>query len=284
MGHGINALAALALFSGGAATGWLALCYFSSRGRRAWYPPIQTANPHEGWNPGDKQPCPFGHNDMVALDPADLGAGQYPLVISTVVPRPIAFVSSLSADGVANLAPFSYFNAVAHDPPHVVVSICRSGARSGGKKDTLANIEATGEFVVCIISEWFIEAANHTCGNYDADVDEMQLSGLTPIPSTKVKPPRVQESAVHMECKLKHQYDINNREGKPHTSVVIGEVVLFHIHKGVLGQTPRGNRIIDFSKYQPMSRLGGNTYGRTTSTFDLPRPDRDWQFKKRQQE
>ena len=94
----------------------------------------------------------------------------------------------------------------------VAVSCCRSGARDNGFKDSAANILATEEFVVNIMSAWFVEAANHTCGNYDPGVNEFELAGLTPLPSAVVAPPRVAESAVHMECKLRHHYHVQNSQ------------------------------------------------------------------------
>ncbi|GMH33663.1 hypothetical protein BSKO_01497 [Bryopsis sp. KO-2023] len=255
-----------------------AAIYCLHRGKKTGVVPVECANPHPEWKPGQKQNRPFDDSEMLALDPADLGASAtYPLVISAVVPRPIAFTSSVNSEGVGNLAPFSYFNVVSHDPPCVAVSVCTSGVRGGGLKDTAHNILETGEFVVNIMSEWFVEAANHTCGNFDPGVNEMELSGLTPVPSVKVAPPRVKESAFHMECKLVHSHKINNSQGKHHATVFIGEVVLFHVHKDVAGKSPSGKTILDLSKYLPMSRLGGNYYGRTTSYFDLPRPDRGWQ-------
>lgn len=151
-------------------------------------------------------------------------------------------------------------------------SVCRKP--TGDKKDTWANIEATGEFVVCIMSEWFINAANHTCGNFSPDEDEFDVSGLTRIASLRVKPPRVGESAFHMECKLRHHYDIVNAEGKVTATAVIGEVVMFHAHEEVLNLEWEGKPKIDMQRYQPISRLGGNTYGRTETGFDMPRPDR----------
>ena len=149
---------------------------------------------------------------FVALEPSKL-ASCYPLMISAYVPRPIAFISSLSAEGVGNLAPFSYTGCVAHDPPTLAVSICRNARAVDGKKDTLANIDATGEFVVCIMSEWFVEAANHTCGTFERGVDEFDQAGLTRLPSTKVAPPRVGESAVHFECVVRHRHEIVNAAG-----------------------------------------------------------------------
>lgn len=151
-------------------------------------------------------------------------------------------------------------------------SVCRKP--TGDRKDTWANIEATGEFVVNIINHWFVNAANHTCGNFLPDEDEFDISGLTRVPSLQVKPPRVAESAFHMECKLRHYYDVKNDEGRITTTAIIGEVVMFHIHEEVADLECEGKPKIDMSRYQPVSRLGGNTYGRTETGFDMPRPDR----------
>ncbi|PSC71889.1 Flavin reductase-FMN-binding domain containing [Micractinium conductrix] len=241
----------------------------------AGMPPLRGATPHPGWHPPLKQPAPFASNEMRAVDPSQLPSDVlYPLIISAIVPRPIAFVSTQSAAGEGNLAPFSYFNVVAHAPPHVVIGFASSRLRSHGRKDTLVNILETGEFVVNIMSEWFVEAANHCCGNFDYGEDEMQLSGLTPRPSVKVRPPRVAESAVHMECLLRHNYEVKNAAGDVTGTIVIGEVVMMHVHEGVAGRSPSGKLVVDIEKYKPVSRLGGNTYARTSGLFDLPRPDR----------
>ncbi|GAB4823945.1 hypothetical protein N2152v2_010991 [Parachlorella kessleri] len=195
-------------------------------------------------------------------------------MISAVVPRPIAFISTLSREGVGNLAPYSYFNVLAHNPPHVAIGMVRSRERHHGQKDTLFNILETQEFVVNIISDWFVEAANHCCGAFDYGVDEMQLAGLTPLASHKVKPPRVKESAVQLECLLRHTYDTKDSKGNVTTTIVIGEVVMIHIQEGVAGKSPHGKLIVDPQKLQPISRLGGNTYAHISELFDLPRPDR----------
>ena len=227
--------------------------------------------PNPEWTPGTKQPLPFANDAMLPFDPKDLKS-CYPLMISAVVPRPIAFVSSLSADGVGNLSPFSYATVISHDPPCVMFSACRKPG--GAKKDTWANIEATKEFVVCVMSEWFVNAANHTCGNFDAEDDEFDLSGLTRVPSAKVKPPRVKESAFHMECKLRHSYDVTNADGVVTATAIVGEVVMFHIHEAVANVEWEGKPRVDMARYAPVCRLGGDTYGRVGSGYDLPRPDR----------
>jgi len=238
-------------------------------------PAVRTPPPHPDWKPGDKQPLPFP-SGFVALDPLELKS-CYPLMISAYVPRPIAFISTVSEAGVGNLAPFSYSGCVGHDPPTIAVSICRNARAEDGKKDTLANIDATGEFVVCIMSEWFVESANHTCGNFPRGTDEFDESGLSRLPSSKVKPPRVGESAVHFECKLSHRHEIVNKAGVATATMVLGEVVMVHAAKDICDEAGagEGKPTIDFARYAPLARLGGNTYGRVTSTFDLDRPDRN---------
>lgn len=239
-------------------------------------PSLRGPPPHPDWRPPQKQPLPFPGSEMHTVDPSQTASDVlYPLIISAVVPRPIAFVSTQSAQGVGNLAPFSYFNVMSHNPPHVAIGFATSQLRPHGRKDTLVNVLETGEFVVNIMSEWFIEAANHTCGNFDYGDNEMELAGLTPLPSVKVKPPRVAESALHMECVLRHSYELKEpRSGRVTGTIVIGEVVLMHVHEGVAGRSPSGKLVVDIDKYRPMSRLGGNTYARTSGLFDLPRPDR----------
>lgn len=240
--------------------------------------PVWGAQPHPNWEPPQQLPVPeaIANGKMVEIDPRVIGGKKcYPLIISTVVPRPVAFVSTLSKSGQQNLAPFSYFTAF-HDPPCVVICICRAGHRGGYKKDTMRNIDDTKEFTVSVLSEWFLEQANHTCGNYEPEVDEMALSGLTKIPSVKVKPPRVKESAVHMECKLKHKYETTGYDGQDTATVVIGEIVLFHVNEAVAKKTPSGSTYVDLDGLKPIGRLGGNIYGRSKECFDLARPDRDW--------
>lgn len=236
--------------------------------------------PHPSWKPGDKQPNPWGSTDWLRLVPDELGAAHaYPLLISSVTPRPIAFISSQSKKGIVNLAPYSYFNAMAHDPPTLVMGHCKvkPDVKKDGQKDSLANIMETGELVVNIISEWFLEASNHTCGAYDDDVDEMALANLTPVPSEMVAPPRVAESAIQMECKLRSTYDVKNKNGEVTTTIIIAEVVLFHILKEVAGKSPHGKTIVDVNKLRPMSRFGGNIYGTSGTCFEIPRPPKEAQ-------
>ncbi|CAM9684781.1 unnamed protein product [Pylaiella littoralis] len=233
---------------------------------------VETERPHPEWKPPQRQPPPEGsEKDHVQVDPSDLKS-CYPLMISAVVPRPIALTSTQAPDGTVNVAPFSYFNTVGHDPPTLAVSICRNG--NGSKKDSLVNIEANGEFVVSIMSDWFVESANHSCGAFPPEVDEMAVSGLTPAPSLLVTPPRVKESAVNMECKVQHTYDIVNKKGEVTTTVVFGEVVMFHVLPHLLSENGagEGKPTVEVQGFMPISRLGGNTYARLGSVFDIPRP------------
>lgn len=243
--------------------------------------PHFTSSPNPSWlhNPGGRSTSPYEQDDVITLLPEEIPKPNlYAFVISAFVPRPIAFVSSISSTGQHNLSPYSYFGCMGHNPPLVSIAICRSPSRGGGKKDTLVNIEETKEFTVAIISSWFVEAANHTCGEYPPDIDEWVLSGLTQEPSTKVSAPRVKEAAVNMECIVRSIQEFEARDGKPSTAVVLGEVVAYHVNKGVTTTSPTGKLVVDPVKLQPVSRLGGVTYGLTNELFDIARPAADGSY------
>ncbi|HEY1240048.1 MAG TPA: flavin reductase family protein [Bryobacteraceae bacterium] len=200
--------------------------------------------------------------DKLAVDPAAAGpANIYKLLIGTVVPRPIAFVSTLSADGVPNLAPFSFFNAICANPP-LVSFAC--GTREP-PKDTIANVRATGEFVVNIVTEEIAEHMNLTSGEYDAGVNEFEVCGLTPVASELVRPPLVLESPVNMECKVLQILDVSTRPLGG--SLVIGEVVRFHLACPLFD-----NFRIDPEKLRAIGRMGGSGYTRTRDRFEMIRP------------
>jgi flavin reductase (DIM6/NTAB) family NADH-FMN oxidoreductase RutF len=186
------------------------------------------------------------------------------LLVSVILPRPIAFVSTLSADGVANLAPFSYFTAVCPKPPVICFSPGNRG-RDGTKKDTLRNIEATGEFVVNVVSEEFAAQMVQCSGDYPPDVSEFEVAGLTPIPSDLVKPPRVKESRIQMECRLLQVVTISTGPGGG--SLVLGTILRFHVDDAV---TTHG--LVDPDKLKPVGRMGGIDYTRTTDRFSMVRP------------
>jgi len=198
--------------------------------------------------------------DPGVTDPRNI----YKVMIGAIVPRPIAFVSSLSPEGIPNLAPFSYFTAISANPPAICFSpMIRSS--DGKHKDTLNNIEATREFVVNIVSEDFAEKMNLCSGEYPPEVNEFEVSGLTPVPSDLVKPPRVKESRVNMECRLLQIVRVS--EKLLGGSLVIGEVVRFHIDDALFDDFR-----IDPAKLRAIGRMGGTSYARTTDLFDLLRP------------
>lgn len=204
-------------------------------------------------------------SSMRTIDPSRVAYNDiYKLMIGMIVPRPIAFVSSVDSSGIRNLAPFSYFTACSSRPP--VVCFC-SSVRTGPKphKDTLENIRATREFVVNIVSEDFAEQMNVCAGEVPPEVDEFQLSGLTPVASELVKPPRVGESRAQMECRLRDIVVIGEEPGGG--SLVLGDVVRFHVEESLLD----GYKI-DADRLNAIGRMGGPAYVRTRDRFEMQRP------------
>jgi len=189
----------------------------------------------------------------------------YRMLTSAIVPRPIAFVSTLAADGAANLAPMSYFSMISHDPPICTVSFSMS---TRGPKDTRENILATKEFVVNIISEPFVEAANASSAQAPPDVDEWVISGLTQKPSLFVKPASVQESAISLECELYQHIDIPNNTGSIGSTLVLGKIRHASVRNAVLNSD---GLTIDPHKLRPIARFGGTTYARIGDSFDSKR-------------
>ena len=188
----------------------------------------------------------------------------YKLMVGVIVPRPIAFVSTISPEGTRNLAPFSFFTGISANPPTLCFSpMIRSS--DGNRKDTLNNIEATKEFVINVVSEEIAVPMNICSIEFPAGVDEFKESGLTPIESNLVKPPRVKESLVNMECRLNQIVHVSS---KPlGGSLVIGEILRFHIRDDLFTDYR-----IDPDKLHPIGRMAGSTYIRTTDRFDLIRP------------
>ncbi len=208
---------------------------------------------------------------MQSFDPAHESVQNiYKLMIGAIVPRPIAFVSSLDARGIRNLAPFSFFTGVSANPP--VVLFCTSvrpedpGRGLGAHKDTLLNVIATREFVINVVTEAIVEKMNLASAQVPPDVDEFELTGLTPLPSELVKPPRVAESPVQMECRLRQIVEVSDLPSGG--SVVLGEVVRFHVREDLVA-----NFRINPEKLAAVGRMGGPTYTRTRDRFDLKRPD-----------
>lgn len=188
----------------------------------------------------------------------------YKLMIGSILPRPIAFVSTIDSNGMANLAPFSFFTAICADPLMICFAPMRRGT-DGCKKDTLVNIEATGEFVVNIVGEQIVEPMNETAAEFDPEVDEFQVAGLTPIPSELIRPYRVQECDINMECVLHDILHFGDQPGAG--SLVIGKVVMMHISDELYADGK-----IDMEKLLPIGRMAGQVYTRAASdTFMLER-------------
>jgi len=189
----------------------------------------------------------------------------YKLLIGSVVPRPIGWISTRDREGRLNLAPFSFFNAVCGNPPHVLFSpMIRSTDQQ--VKDTLSNVRATGEFVVNIVTEDLAEAMNLTSTELPAEVDEFSVANLISAPSVVVQAPRVALSPIHFECKVAHIIDIGDQPGSG--SVVIGRVVHIHVDESVLFDGDK----IDLQKLKPIGRLAGSAYCRVTDIFHMERP------------
>ena len=187
----------------------------------------------------------------------------YKLLIGSITPRPIAFVSSVDTNGVRNLAPFSFFTAISANPPTLGFSPMVN--RQQNVRDTRANIEASGDFVVNIVSESFVEKMNQTAVDVPPDVDEFELSGLTPVESTVVGAPRVGEARISMECRLVQVVDISREVLGG--AFVIGRVVQFHVDDELFDDFR-----IDPDALATVGRMGGNAYTRTRDRFDLQRP------------
>ena len=186
------------------------------------------------------------------------------LMIGSIVPRPIALVSTTSNNGINNLAPFSYFNGVCSKPPTIMFAPARRGW-DGKEKDTLINIRNTKEFSINIVSEDIGEKMVKCSTDYEKEVDEYSKSGLSPLSSKKIKPPIVSESKISLECILNQIVQIG-KEDAGSGFIVIGTIVLFHINDEVYDN---GRIILD--KLQPLGRVAGNGYVRSTNAFDIIR-------------
>lgn len=193
------------------------------------------------------------------IDPAlQSYANNYKLLTNLVVPRPIAWVTSQGLDGVVNLAPFSFFNAVGADPLYIIISV---GQRDNGEpKDTARNILAGGEFVVNLVTEDLFAAMNISAADFPADQSELDAANLHTAPSVRVKPPRVAEAQASLECKLFSTQQLGAN------TLIIGEVVMFHVADHLVG--PR----MHINGFAPLGRLGSpSVYCRTTDRFDVAR-------------
>lgn len=192
----------------------------------------------------------------------------YNLLLSSVAPRPIAWVSTVSTSGQPNLAPFSFFNCVCADPPLLAFAPAIRVTKEAGEsheKDTLRNIRETKEFVVNVVTCDLLEQMNLTSGEYDRTVNEFELAKLTPEPSQLVRPTRVGESPVSFECRLRQILDFSTAANG--TSLVIGEIVAIYIDDARLKDGRLDRNSLDL-----IGRMGGMQYTRTRDRIELARP------------
>jgi flavin reductase (DIM6/NTAB) family NADH-FMN oxidoreductase RutF len=200
------------------------------------------------------------------FDPQILGQREtYKLLIGCVVPRPIAWVSTVDLAGVRNLAPFSFFNAIGSNPPAVSISISYVEG-SDSRKDTLRNIGDTGEFVVNIVDESMAQAMNATSANYPPDVDEFDIAGLSAAPCIAIRPPRVDGAPACLECKLFTLVPVGQGPGS--ATLAIGVIQMIHLRADIVDE----RRYIDITKLRPIARLAGASYAYVHETFDMVRP------------
>jgi flavin reductase (DIM6/NTAB) family NADH-FMN oxidoreductase RutF len=187
---------------------------------------------------------------------------RYKLAVSTIVPRPIAWMVTLDELDRVNAAPFSFFNIFSDDP--MVVGIGIGPRPAGSAKDTVANVRARGEFVVCLVSEEVLQAMNVTAADFEPGTGELAQAGLTPLPSEKVAPPRIAESPVALECRTFQLIPIGR-----HT-LVLGEVVGMHIRDELMLDPAR--HYVDTPGLRLVGRMHGRGwYARTTDLVDVPR-------------
>lgn len=199
---------------------------------------------------------------IISIAPDELPPRDaYRLMLSVIVPRPIAWVSTIGADGTLNLAPFSFFNGVGGTPPTVMFSV---GLRKGQIKDTLRNVRETGEFVVNLVNEELAEAMNRTSGEWSYNVNEFELAGLATAPSIDVRPPRVAAAPVAMEAKVTQLVPVIGTT----STMVLGRILRYHIREGLL----RPNGLVDATLLRPITRLGGDEYATIGRVFSMVRP------------
>ena len=193
------------------------------------------------------------------LDPSQISPGaMYRFMIGVIVPRPIALVSTAGPNGRFNVAPFSYFCGITNVPPLLGIAINR---RQGSPKDTLHNIRLSGDFVVNAVTEEMAVPVVQSSGDWPADVDEFEVTGLHAIASDLVAAPRVAESPVHLECRLHREVEFGQ------TMFVVGEIVRAHVADAVLTEGK-----VDLAKLKPLGRVGGDGYTRVREDIVLPRP------------
>ena len=207
------------------------------------------------------------------IDPQRLpSTAVYKLLIGCIVPRPIAWVSTASLDGVHNLAPFSFFMGVCGDPPTLAFSVGPRSSIAPGvarMKDTVRNLEATGDFVVNVVDDAHAQQMNVTSGEYPPEVDEFAVAGLTAAPAVKVRAPRLLDAPISMECRVAQILKV----GRGPNSLVLGEIVYFHV-RDTLYEPSTGR--IDMRRLQPVGRLAGDMYTHVRDLFEMKRPDSNY--------
>lgn len=201
---------------------------------------------------------------MLSIDPSKMSEREnYKFLIGSIIPRPIAFVTSLSEDGILNGAPFSFFNIVSSNPPMISLSIQRS---EGKEKDTARNIKKLKEFVVHIVDEQNVEQVNQTAANLPSDKSEIELANFTSIDSLKTRVPGVREAKIRMECTLEHSVELGGVD-TPGCDLIVGKVIQYHIE----------DALYDKGRIDPMglaavSRLAGSNYAKIGEIFSIERP------------
>lgn len=202
---------------------------------------------------------------MRSIDPASMSErDNYKFLIGSIIPRPIAFVTSLSEEGVLNGAPFSYFNIVSSNPPLISLSVQRS---KGKRKDTARNIIQSKEFVVHIVDEDHVKKINETAASLPPDKSEIELARLTPVKCDKISVPGIKEAKVRMECVLEHSLELGGSDA-PGCDLIIGKVVRYHIQEEIY---EKGR--IDPRCLAAVSRLAGHNYAKIGDIFEIPRPE-----------
>jgi flavin reductase (DIM6/NTAB) family NADH-FMN oxidoreductase RutF len=205
---------------------------------------------------------------MLTVNPKDIEVPQlHRYLLGAIGPRPIAFASTIDANGIPNLSPFSFFNVFSANPPIMIFSPARSG-RTGATKNTLDNVKAIKEVVINVVNHDIVQQMSLSSSPYDSSIDEFVKAGLTPVPSEEIRPFRVKESPVQFECKVNEIIELGQNGGAG--NLVICEVVKIHINEAVLDE----NGMIDQHKIDLVSRMGGNWYCRAdkNSMFEIQKP------------
>ena len=196
------------------------------------------------------------------FDPKHLDATSlYKLLTGAIIPRPIAWISSIDSNNINNLAPFSYFNIVGEK--HIMFSTAKN---KGKNKDTLSNILENGEFVLNMVTEVVVEAMNTTATELQPHEDEFKFANLTPIDSIMIKPKRVKEAPINFECKMIHNFTMPHPENEGAT-MIIGEIVMMHYNDNILLE----NYKINLETYKPVARLAGSNYSKLGDLFSVKR-------------